>query len=324
MQRALLAVFHRLHEQLIGHIVGVVLARDGDAVADPLAHRVLRERHRPLLLARAPQRLEGILPRLDAGLLHNRRQTPVELSAPAQRDDPFLSFLGRIEGVLHDDGQLGHHRDDALLVAGVMLRLGASYGQPVVLPIDVRPCQQMRLGWHAQAGEPGQPEEQLPLEARARLQNLVRFRRRDVADVLRCRGAGPQVTEGRLPQQPTSHRRVEDALRVPAVLPDRRLADALLGQPVLPVGGIIGRDGPDEDVRVEVGEQLRLRLLQLLQALGLQAAPRADELLQEITQPRARPRRRQSDLGQPIHHRIVQAGQPERCLVIQRVSPDDG
>lgn len=39
-------------EQLVGDIVGVVASAHFDAVADPLADRILRMRHRPLLLAR--------------------------------------------------------------------------------------------------------------------------------------------------------------------------------------------------------------------------------------------------------------------------------
>ena len=74
LHRLARGALRRLVEQFIGDAVGVVLTRNGDAVADPLRYRILRKLCRPFLLARSAQRLEGIGPRLHTKTLHDADQ----------------------------------------------------------------------------------------------------------------------------------------------------------------------------------------------------------------------------------------------------------
>ena len=80
----------------------------------------------------------------------------------ADRYEMLFTVLALIKSVLHQLRQIGRDRDDSLLVAGVMLRFGASYRQAVSFPIHVRPGQQVRFRGHSQAGATGQAEEQAP------------------------------------------------------------------------------------------------------------------------------------------------------------------
>ncbi|MCC7193574.1 MAG: hypothetical protein IT444_12425 [Phycisphaeraceae bacterium] len=89
-----------LGEQLIRNIVGIVPAADGDAVADPLANRILREGHRPFFFAGLAKGLPQAFPRLHAGSLPDGPNLSNDCPLAVDRDKMLLVFLGLGEAVL--------------------------------------------------------------------------------------------------------------------------------------------------------------------------------------------------------------------------------
>lgn len=117
-------ILRRFIEQFVGNSVGVVPAAHRDAMADPLADRVLWECHCPFLLAGLPERLPEALPRLDARTLPNVSYPPDERAFASDRNEVLFTFFTFIEPILQKLHQLRCDGNDALLVAYVVLSFG--------------------------------------------------------------------------------------------------------------------------------------------------------------------------------------------------------
>ena len=115
-----------LVEQFIGDVVCVVLATDRDAVAYPLADRVLWKIHRPLLLTGLTQDLPKPIALLYAGPMPDGADLPKHGTLASDRDKALLTLFGRGEAILRQRHQRRGDWDDPLFVAGVVFGLGAA------------------------------------------------------------------------------------------------------------------------------------------------------------------------------------------------------
>ena len=91
--------------------------------------------------------LEQLRPRLHSGPPDDPKQlrSQVRVGVPVSSDDELGAWFRQIEALFQVEPKFREHRNDPGLSTDVMLRLGASDGDPVVLPVHLAPTQRQVL-----------------------------------------------------------------------------------------------------------------------------------------------------------------------------------
>ncbi|MBW3599902.1 MAG: hypothetical protein KY475_21850 [Planctomycetes bacterium] len=176
-------ILQRPAEVFIGRLQ-VVLGRDRNGIANPLAHDMCRELLGQLGLPRAAEVLKQLRPRLQTRPLDDplKLRAEVRLAVAAAANDGLLAeavLLGveflqqHVQGCLEDRSQFWEQRDDPRVAAWVVLRFRTVDGDPAILPIHVAPFQREVLARTAKAAEAAQGEDQLPFQRWAGFEDLL-------------------------------------------------------------------------------------------------------------------------------------------------------
>ncbi|MEO6435374.1 MAG: hypothetical protein ABIP55_06380 [Tepidisphaeraceae bacterium] len=184
--------------KVVGGDLQVVLHRDGLGVANPLVDHVHGEVLGQFGLAGRAHVLEGALPRrqprpLDDAV-HLRAQVGASLStARANVNRPFCCL---IIGVFEERADLREHGQDADDRPALPRPLGIADADAVLVPQDVPPGEVLQFRRDAHAAVARHPEDDLPFQVRAGIEDSLRPLRPDEFHPFRVRpDRGREVLE---------------------------------------------------------------------------------------------------------------------------------